>query len=118
MPGNAILLLTLVVLATGLPPPPASLQSLAWMAGSWETTRGGASIEERWTRPSSDTLIGMSRSVAHGRSRSFEFMRIESRSDGRRSGLNDHRPDRRRGRRQAVRRGDYVYRAATTAACP
>jgi hypothetical protein len=86
MPGNAILLSTLVVLATGLPPqqppPPASLQSLAWMAGSWETTRGDACIEERWTRPARDTLIGMSRTVAGGQTRSFEFMRIESRSDG------------------------------------
>ena len=86
MPGYAILLSTLVLLAAGLPPQqpprPASLQSLAWMAGGWETTRGDACIEERWTRPASDTLIGMSRTVAGGQTRSFEFMRIESRSDG------------------------------------
>jgi Domain of unknown function (DUF6265) len=86
MPGVALLLSTLVLLASGRPPqqPPrsASLESLAWMAGSWETTRGGACIEERWTRPASDTLIGMSRTVVGGQTRSFEFMRIESRSDG------------------------------------
>jgi hypothetical protein len=82
-----VLVSALVLLAAGLPPqqpaaPPVSLTSLAWMAGSWETTRGGACIEERWTRPASDTLIGMSRTVAGGQTRSFEFMRIESRSDG------------------------------------
>jgi len=59
-----------------------SLTSLAWMAGSWEMARGGACIEERWTAPAGGTLIGMSRTVADGRTRSFEFMRIESRSDG------------------------------------
>jgi hypothetical protein len=87
MPACPVLVSALVLLAAGLPPqqptaPPVSLTSLAWMAGSWEMTRGGACIEERWTRPASDTLIGMSRTVAGGQTRSFEFMRIESRSDG------------------------------------
>src|SRR3954469_9206722 len=62
--------------------PPASLAGLSFMAGEWTMTRGAICIEERWTRPASDTLIGMSRTVADGRTRSFEFMRIESRNDG------------------------------------
>ena len=75
MPACTVLVSALVLLAGRLPPgqqptPPASLASLAWIGGSWETTRGGACIEERWTRP------------AGGTTRSFEFMRIESRSDG------------------------------------
>ena len=87
MPACTFLVSALLLLAAGLPPgqqttPTASLASLGWMSGSWEMTRGGACIEERWTRPAGDTLIGMSRTVAGGQTRSFEFMRIESRSGG------------------------------------
>ena len=87
MPACPLLISALVLLAAGLPPqqpapPPVSLTSLAWMAGSWEMNRGGACIEEHWTRPAGGTLIGTSRTVAGGETRSFEFMRIESRSDG------------------------------------
>ena len=62
--------------------PPVSLESLAWMAGDWQMTRGAACIEEHWTRPAGDMLTGMSRTVANAQTQSFEFMRIESRADG------------------------------------
>ena len=82
-----VLLWTAMLLAGGLPalPPaatPSDVDGLGWMAGGWEMTRGGACIEERWTRPAGDTLVGMSRTVAGGKTKSFEFMRIEARSDG------------------------------------
>ncbi len=68
--------------AAAAAPPPVSLESLAWMAGDWQMTRGAACIEEHWTRPAGDMLTGMSRTVANGQTQSFEFMRIESRADG------------------------------------
>jgi hypothetical protein len=61
---------------------PPALDSLAWMAGEWQMTRGATCIEERWMRPANDMLIGMSRTVQNGRTTSFEFMRIVSRGDG------------------------------------
>lgn len=60
----------------------ASLNALTWMAGSWELREGTSCTEEYWTMPAADTLIGMSRTVDNGRTRSFEFMRIEARADG------------------------------------
>jgi Domain of unknown function (DUF6265) len=60
----------------------ASLQSLAWMAGAWELREGHSCTEEYWTMPASDALIGMSRTVQDGKTRSFEFVRIEARADG------------------------------------
>ena len=68
----------------GLQQPAAqtTVENLAWMAGGWQMTRGGACIEERWTAPAGDMLIGMSRTVKDGRTTSFEFMRIVSRADG------------------------------------
>jgi hypothetical protein len=63
-------------------PPPPSLEKLAWMAGDWEMHDGTSCTEEYWTLPSSDKLIGMSRTVDKGKTRSFEFMRLEARADG------------------------------------
>ena len=88
MMSPAIWLWAAMVLAgSGLPrlqqpAPHAGLETLAWMAGEWKMTRGGACIEEQWTAPASDMLIGMSRTVKDGRTTSFEFMRIVSRADG------------------------------------
>ncbi len=59
-----------------------NLRDLAWMAGAWELREGNSCTEEYWTSPSDDGLIGMSRTVENGRTRSFEFMRIEARADG------------------------------------
>jgi hypothetical protein len=60
-----------------------TLQDIGWLAGGWQlTTAAGACIEEQWTAPSSNMLVGMSRTVAGGRTTSFEFVRIEARADG------------------------------------
>ena len=91
MTSPAIWIWAAVALAgSGLPrlqqpaPPagPAGLETLTWMAGEWKMTRGGACIEERWTAPAGDMLMGMSRTVKDGRTTSFEFMRVVSRADG------------------------------------
>jgi uncharacterized protein DUF6265 len=59
-----------------------TLADLAWLAGDWQMTKGEQCIEEHWTAPSSNALVGMSRTVAKDRTVSFEFMRIEARADG------------------------------------
>jgi len=58
------------------------LDALGWLAGDWEMTSGQQCIEEHWTRPSANMLVGMSRTVAGGKTVSFEFLRIEARPDG------------------------------------
>jgi hypothetical protein len=59
-----------------------TLGDLAWLAGDWQLIGAKQCVEEQWTGPSSNMLIGMSRTVADGRTTSFEFMRIEARADG------------------------------------
>jgi len=59
-----------------------SLVDLGWLAGNWEMSAGARCIEEHWTAPSSNLLVGMSRTVEGGRTTSFEFVRIEARMDG------------------------------------
>ena len=59
-----------------------TLADLGWLAGDWQMTSGEQCIEEHWTAPSSNALVGMSRTVTKDRTLSFEFMRIEARADG------------------------------------
>ena len=61
---------------------PAGLDALRWLAGDWEMTSGDRCIEEHWTQPSTNMLVGTSRTVAGGKTVSFEFLRIEARPDG------------------------------------
>jgi hypothetical protein len=64
------------------PDAPQSISGLAWFAGSWETDDRGRYVEEHWTRPAGGTMLGMSRTVRGDKTVAFEFIRLESRSDG------------------------------------
>ncbi len=59
------------------------LQSLGWLAGSWEGKDGsGVEMEELWTSPKGGAMLGLHRDVKDGRMSSFEFLRIEAGADG------------------------------------
>jgi hypothetical protein len=57
--------------------PKPTLNELAWIAGSWTGSSGGVDMEEHWTAPKGNSMIGIHRDVAKGRTVSFEFLRIE-----------------------------------------
>jgi hypothetical protein len=59
-----------------------ALRDIGWLAGAWQLTSGAKCVEEQWTTPSTNMVVGMSRAVADGRTTSFEFVRIEARPDG------------------------------------
>jgi uncharacterized protein DUF6265 len=60
-----------------------ALSELAWMSGAWETGAGGrVQVEEHWTRPAGATMLGMSRTIAGGRTIEFEYLRLEQRANG------------------------------------
>jgi hypothetical protein len=61
---------------------PANLERLAWMSGHWNAVSGSTEVEEHWTAPAGNTMIGMGRTVVHGETRSFEYLRIVRRPDG------------------------------------
>jgi len=58
-----------------------TLDSLAWLAGSWAGTARGIEMEEHWTAPKGNSMIGMHRDVGKGRTLSFEFLRVEQQGD-------------------------------------
>ena len=61
--------------------PKATLHDLAWIAGSWSGVTRGIDMEEHWTAPKGNSMIGVHRDVGKGRTLSFEFLRIEQQGD-------------------------------------
>ena len=60
-----------------------TLNDLAWIAGDWQTPASGSrQIDEHWTAPLGNTMMGVSRTVAGGKTVEFEYLRIEQRADG------------------------------------
>jgi hypothetical protein len=55
------------------------IAALGWMSGHWCMERGDERIEEQWLAPRGGLLLGMGRTVKHGKAQAFEFLRIEQR---------------------------------------
>jgi hypothetical protein len=73
-------LFVLVSLGTQTPSQTASVDSLGWLSGCWSREANGRRTEEHWMKPAGGTLLGMSRTVANGRTVEFEHLLI--RADG------------------------------------
>lgn len=56
--------------------PADKLASLSWMAGQWVRSNGKDDLEESWSGPCGDSLMGVFRWVKSGKVWMFEFMTI------------------------------------------
>lgn len=71
---NLILLAALPLVAAAAAPEGTPLPE--WLAGAW-CTEGGEEITcEYWTAPAGGMMLGASQSVKHGKTTSFEHLRI------------------------------------------
>lgn len=52
------------------------------MAGDWRANEGDRLQEEHWIAPLGGILLGTARTVIAGKTRFFEYLRIEERADG------------------------------------
>jgi Domain of unknown function (DUF6265) len=52
------------------------IESLEWIAGCWASDDGKQRIEEHWMRPAGQTMMGMSRTVAGGKTVFTEYTQI------------------------------------------
>lgn len=76
-----VVTLALVAFNVGAGAKAMDLTELAWLAGSWKGVQGGVEMEEFWQEPKGNTMLGLHRDVAAGRTVSFEFLRIEATAD-------------------------------------
>ena len=61
---------------------PASLEPVAFLAGTWTSEEAGVAMEEHWTTPAGGLMLGLHRDVAPGKPAFFEFLRIEATPKG------------------------------------
>jgi Domain of unknown function (DUF6265) len=62
--------------------PPADLDQLAWLVGSWIERKQGVETEEHWIAPKGGIMLGVNRTVRAAGKTSFEFLRIARTSSG------------------------------------
>lgn len=55
---------------------------LGFMAGCWQLQRNGRLVEEHWLAPAGGMLLGVSRTVAGGKTVEYEFLQIQDRPEG------------------------------------
>ena len=58
------------------------LSDLSWLAGDWQSAGGRSQTEEHWTQAAGGSMMGLSRTIAGGRTYEFEYLRIEERAEG------------------------------------
>jgi hypothetical protein len=59
-----------------------SINGLAWLKGCWRLDRNGRETTEHWLKPAGGTMLGISRTVADGKTVEFEFTQIRQDEKG------------------------------------
>ena len=62
----------------------SGLENAVWIAGCWQQGEGPDTqlYQEQWMKPAAGAMIGMSRNVAKGKLREWEFLMIKENADG------------------------------------
>ena len=61
--------------------PSPEMAKLAWISGCWKG-EGAIQTEEQWTKLEAGSMLGMSRTIANGKTMFHEFLQIRDRADG------------------------------------
>jgi hypothetical protein len=60
----------------------SDLSALSWMTGHWTGVDGKVEMEEFWLPPKGNSMLGLHRDVANGKTMMFEFLRIDATPEG------------------------------------
>ena len=63
-------------------PPAPTVKDVAWIAGCWSVDRNGRHVAEHWMAPEAGTMMGVSRTVAGGKTTEWEFLIIREGATG------------------------------------
>ena len=59
-----------------------TIDELSWLKGCWQTSGEARQTTEHWLKPAGRMMLGVSRTIADGRTVQFEFMRIQQEEGG------------------------------------
>jgi hypothetical protein len=62
--------------------PKFTIADFAWLAGCWDGSSANREALEQWMKPAGQTMLGMSRTVAGGKTVAYEFLQIREQEDG------------------------------------
>lgn len=77
-----IVLLSVFCFGAQAQTPKPTVDDFAWLSGCWESNRNGREINEQWMKPAGQTMLGMARTVAKGKTVEYEFTQIRQDNDG------------------------------------
>lgn len=77
--GSIIILLTAGIEAQDVSP---EMWKLGFITGCWKGGDKVQILEELWTRPAGQSMLGVGRTVKDGKTEFYEFLQIRERSDG------------------------------------
>lgn len=58
--------------------PQARIDQAAWLTGCWQTSSPQRIVEEQWTVPRGETMLGTGRTVREGRTVEYEFVLLSA----------------------------------------
>lgn len=59
-----------------------TLTTISWLAGAWASDQHGQQTTEQWMAPAGGTMLGMSRTIAQGRTVEYEFLLLRMEANG------------------------------------
>jgi hypothetical protein len=74
--------LSTVFIASAVGAAEPQIDEVAWLAGCWAIDGAEPGSEERWMPLAGGTMLGVSRTIEHGKTVAFEFMEIRLLPDG------------------------------------
>ena len=79
-PGACLLLAMILATATSAGQT-SGVDQLGWFSGCWASDDGKERIEEFWTKPAGQSMMGMSRTLAGGKTVFTEYVQIREAKD-------------------------------------
>ena len=77
-----LLIALTIAAASQAAPSKHTINDVAWIAGCWSSAAGGRQIDEQWMKPAGGSMLGISRTVAKGRTVATEFIQMREEAEG------------------------------------
>jgi hypothetical protein len=81
-PLALLFLVVMPALALAGEPSTSRVTTLSWLAGRWRGEADSTRLEEHWSAPAGDCMMGMFRAVRSGHVRAYQFMSLEQDPEG------------------------------------
>jgi hypothetical protein len=78
IPG--LILVVFVLTSFGQTKP--TLNQLAWLSGCWEGRQGESLLEEHWSKPEGESMLGFGRTIKNNKTVFYMFLQIRQGSEG------------------------------------